>query len=82
MVFDVPLAVASRFTVEAKLKVLRAGEVFPDVDPFLRAQSWAITPLLWRRPGLGDRRGGEVWLRREGVDLFASCRRDKGGLRF
>jgi hypothetical protein len=61
--------------------VLRAGEVFPEAVPFLRVQSLGGFPLLCRRPGLGDRRGGEGWLRREGVDLFASCLSDKGGFR-
>lgn len=77
-------AVARRFTVDTRLKVLRAGEVFPESGAGLRAQSPSWFSKLCRGFGLGERRGGDCWLKSEGVDLLASLRRDKGpgGLRF
>lgn len=74
-------AVAYRLTVDARLRVLRAGDVFPDVVTFLRCQSFAETPFGRGTRGLDDRLGGEGWDRREGVDLFPSGRKDSGGLR-
>ncbi len=56
---DVGATVAYKFTVEARLKVLRAGEVFPDVEPILRVHSLAKFPLLCRKAGLGNLRGGD-----------------------
>src|SRR5690242_4450018 len=70
------------FTVEDKLKVLRAGDVLTDAGPFRRGQSWPMFPLLCGTSGLEERRGGDGWLKREGVDLFPSGRRASGGIRF
>ncbi len=56
---EVAATVACRFTVDARLKVLRAGEVIPYVESILRVHSLARFPLLCRRPELRDRRGGD-----------------------
>jgi hypothetical protein len=75
-------AVVYRFTVEARLRILRAGDVFPDAVAFLRCQSFPEHPFCRGTSGLDDLRGGDGWLKSDGVDLFASCRKDNGGLRF
>ena len=56
VVVDGAGAAWNRFTVDARLKVLRAGEVFMEAGPFLRCQSLFGVPLRFLVCGLGDRR--------------------------
>lgn len=81
VVFDGGKFDAKRFAVDARLKVLRAGDVLTEAGPFLLAQS-PLALALCGTKGLEQRLGGEGWLRREGVDLFPSARSVRGGLRF
>lgn len=60
VVFDGGRFPGTLFTVDVKLRVLRAGDVFTDAGPFLRGQSPPGFPLLCCTSGLEERRVGDV----------------------
>jgi hypothetical protein len=69
----------NRFAVDAKLNVLRAGDVLTEAGPIRLPHSLPMFPLCMAN-GLEQRLGGEGWPNSDGVDLFPSGR-SIGGIR-
>jgi hypothetical protein len=68
--------------VDAKLNVLRAGEVFREAGRFLCCQSQFGVPRPRRNKGLEDCRCGECWFNRNDDPVVGSFRKQGVGRRF
>jgi len=68
--------------VEARLIVLRAGEVLKEPVPLRPCQSIVGVQTPCPICGLMEHLAGEDWLSSEGVDRHASGRSNEGGFRF